>query len=49
MNVMSRGPQDPPALPTRSTDETDTGWGDRPDRDDDDRLLQDRPPHWDDF
>jgi hypothetical protein len=36
-------------LPEQSTDETDTGWGDRPDRDDDDsRLLQDRPPHWDD-
>ena len=37
------------ALPVRSTDETDLGWGDKPDRDDDDsRLLRDRPPHWDD-
>jgi len=41
--------EDPSALPVRSTDETDTGWGDGPDRDDDDsRLLRDRPPHWDD-
>jgi hypothetical protein len=42
--------EEPPALPDRSTDETDAGWGDRPDRDDDDsRLRQDRPPHWDDI
>ncbi len=44
-------PEDPsalPSLPTRSTDETDTGWGDRLERDDDSRLLEDRPPHWDD-
>jgi hypothetical protein len=23
------------------------GWGERPEPDDDDRLRQDRPPHWD--
>jgi hypothetical protein len=36
-----------PALPDRSADETDIGWGDRPDPSDDDRLREDRPPHWD--
>ncbi len=40
---------DRPLLPDRTTDETDVGWGDRPDPDDRDRLLQDRPPHWDDY
>ena len=40
---------DSPLLPDRTTDETDVGWGDRPDPDDRDRLLQDRPPHWDDY
>jgi hypothetical protein len=33
--------------PVQSEDETDLGWGDdRPDPDDD-RLIRDRPPHWD--
>ena len=36
-----------PVLPTQSREDTDLGWGDYPDRDDDDRLLRDRPPHWD--
>jgi hypothetical protein len=31
----------------QSRDETDAAWGDRPDLDDDERLRQDRPPHWD--
>lgn len=44
----SAQPAESSALPVRSTDETDTGWGDRLDRDDDSRLLEDRPPHWDD-
>jgi hypothetical protein len=36
-----------PVLPERSSDETDAGWGDRPEPDDDERLRQDRPPHYD--
>jgi hypothetical protein len=32
-------------LPDTTTDETGRGWGD--DREpDDERLLDDRPPHW---
>jgi hypothetical protein len=38
---------DRPVLPQRSADETDAGWGERPEPDDDERLRQDRPPHWD--
>jgi hypothetical protein len=38
---------DSPALPLRSADETDTGWGDPPEPDDEERLRADRPPHWD--
>jgi hypothetical protein len=30
-----------------SRDDTDVGWGERPEPDDDERLLRDRPPHWD--
>ena len=37
-----------PILPEQSPGDTDAAWGDYPDRTDD-RLLQDRPPHWDDF
>ncbi|GLW63061.1 hypothetical protein Arub01_13050 [Actinomadura rubrobrunea] len=31
-------------LPDQTTDDTDTGWGEW--RDDDSRLLDERPPHW---
>jgi hypothetical protein len=44
------GPPDPdrrPVLPQRSSDETDAGWGERPEPDDDERLRQERPPHYD--
>jgi hypothetical protein len=35
-------------LPDQTVDDTDAGWGDRPAFDDsDERLLADRPPHWD--
>jgi hypothetical protein len=34
-------------VPLRSLDDTDAGWGERPEADDDERLRQDRPPHWD--
>lgn len=38
---------DLPLLPEQTRDDTDAGWGERPDRrDDDDRLRADRPPHW---
>jgi hypothetical protein len=30
----------------RSVDETDIGWGERPELDDEERLRRDRPPHW---
>jgi len=33
-----------PAVATRSRDDSDVGWGDRPD--DDDRITRERPPHW---
>jgi hypothetical protein len=35
-----------PILPTQSSEDTDIGWGDYAEPDDDDRLLGDRPPHW---
>jgi len=33
-------------LPDQTVDDTDVGWGERAWRNDD-RLLADRPPHWD--
>jgi hypothetical protein len=36
-----------PAVPTQSSEDTDIGWGDYAEQDDD-RLLGDRPPHWED-
>jgi hypothetical protein len=36
-----------PAPLTQSRVDTDVGWGEYRERDDDDRLLRDRPPHWD--
>lgn len=37
-------------LPDQTLDDTDEGWGDRSggrgDRDSEERLLADRPPHW---
>ena len=36
-----------PAPVTQSREDTDVGWGEYRERDDDDRLLRDRPPHWD--
>ena len=40
-------PDDQPALPVRSPDDTDVGWGEQPEPDDDERLYRERPPHWD--
>jgi hypothetical protein len=33
-------------LPDQTSDDTDSGWGERA-ASNDDRLLADRPPHWD--
>ena len=33
-------------LPDQTRDDTDRGWSERRDDSNDDRLLQDRPPHW---
>ena len=35
-----------PVLPDQTRDDTDADWGERP-ADNDYRLLDDRPPHWD--
>jgi hypothetical protein len=40
-------PDDPPVLPARSTADSDVAWGDPPEPDDGERLILDRPPHWD--
>ena len=34
-----------PVLPEQTTDDTDRSWGERAGSNDD-RLLEDRPPHW---
>lgn len=33
-------------LAVRSADDRDEGWGDRSSGENDDRLRQDKPPHW---
>lgn len=38
-------PDDAPVIPNRSADDSDLGWGDGPDSNDD-RLRRDVPPHW---
>jgi hypothetical protein len=46
----SAGPPDPddmPALPIQSREDTDVGWGEPSRPDDDERLCRERPPHWD--
>jgi hypothetical protein len=37
---------DQPVLPDQTRDDTDSGWGERDSRNDD-RLREDRPPHYD--
>jgi hypothetical protein len=39
---------DQPVLPPQTLDDTDRGWGEQPEPDDDERLRRERPPHWDD-
>ena len=37
----------PRTAPEQTSDDTDRGWGERPDEDAHDRWLQEqRPPHW---
>ena len=38
---------DEPVLPVQSREDTDAGWGEPAEPDDDERLYRDRPPHWD--
>ena len=35
-----------PVVATRSADDTDVGWGERDGGSNDERLSQDKPPHW---
>ncbi|MDP9797921.1 hypothetical protein J2S43_006433 [Catenuloplanes nepalensis] len=37
---------DLPVLPDQTSDDTDRGWGELGSGGNDDRLLEDRPPHW---
>jgi hypothetical protein len=45
-SVSAPDPDDKPALPVQGADDTDVGWGDRAEPDDE-RLNRERPPHWD--
>lgn len=38
--------EDLPVLPEQTADDTDQGWGERGSGNDD-RLIEERPPHWD--
>jgi hypothetical protein len=38
-------PEEAPLLPEQTRDDTERGWGET-DTSNDDRLLEDRPPHW---
>ncbi|MGV8978080.1 MAG: hypothetical protein ACOH17_08540 [Cellulomonas sp.] len=43
--VAHRVVDDSPLIPDRSADDSDTGWHEGPDSNDE-RLLRDVPPHW---
>jgi hypothetical protein len=38
--------EEAPLLPEQTRDDTERGWGGQAESNDD-RLLQERPPHWD--
>jgi len=38
---------DLPVLPEQTGDDTDRGWGEWVTSSNDERLLEERPPHWD--
>lgn len=44
--VVELGDEELAVLPDQTRDDTDAGWGERADVNDE-RLLQERPPHWD--
>jgi hypothetical protein len=35
-----------PVPPVQSREDTDVGWGERHEPEDDERLYSERPPHW---
>jgi hypothetical protein len=44
------GPSDrrgAPVPPVQSQEDTDIGWGERHESEDDEHLYRERPPHWD--
>ncbi len=41
-----RDDRDDEVLPEQTADDTDRGWGERTDEDDDERLIREKPPHW---
>jgi hypothetical protein len=43
----ARVPGNDTKAPEQSAEDTDSGWGERPEPGDDERLYGDRPPHWD--
>lgn len=43
---VERPSHDDEVLPQQSTDDTDRGWGEHPEEDDDERLTREKPPHW---
>ena len=43
--VVPMEPEDPPILPDEMVDETDEGWNEESDSNDE-RLIEERPPHW---
>jgi hypothetical protein len=42
----NQGYDDDAVLPEQTSDDTDRGWGEEPEEDDDERLKKDKPPHW---
>jgi hypothetical protein len=44
--VVEPSDDDGPLLPEQTVDDTDAGWGERADSNDE-RLWAERPPHWD--
>jgi hypothetical protein len=45
--VVEASPPSAPVSAGRAPDDSDVGWGERPEpADDDRRYLEDRPPHW---
>jgi len=43
-----QGHDDEVLLPEQTSDDTDLGWGERPEdeNDEDERLRREKPPHW---